>query len=104
MQFFNKRRFKGMNLVDLDCEAVIEVLSDRFTVEEIEGMCEGTTVATPTLTVECRSLLARLAAAPASTMSMRKALMSQVEFDDHNVFDPAVHEDYDTVHILGHHL
>jgi hypothetical protein len=99
---FNKYRSTGMKLVDLDREAVVKVRNDRFTIEEIQRMHEGKTVAEATLTAEYQALLNRLASVPASTMSTRKASMNQVEFDN-NVFAPAVYEDYDTDQIIGHH-
>lgn len=56
-----------------------------------------------TMTPECQSFLKRLADTPTSTMSIREELMNNVEFQN-KTYNPAIHNDWDTVHILAHHF
>ncbi|KAI8331639.1 hypothetical protein BD560DRAFT_451435 [Blakeslea trispora] len=71
------------------------IYAQRLTAEEIESLTSKVALVGPNLSPECRSLLSRLGAAPNSAMSFRRALFAYSEFQT-AVFDPAVHEDYDT--------
>lgn len=64
-----------MNIVDLDCEAVVDIVHDRFTIEEIQSMREGTEEEFPDsqLTPQCFSLIARLSEAKDTTSSIKAA-------------------------------
>ncbi|KAI8327203.1 hypothetical protein EDC96DRAFT_532473 [Choanephora cucurbitarum] len=79
------------------------LIHERLTAQEIESLTSKVALVDPNLSPECRSLLSRLGAAPNSAMSFRRALFAYSEFGT-TVFDPAVHEDYDTVFHLCHHF
>lgn len=86
-----------MNTIDLDREAVSDVLPNLFKQEQLEEMTNAAQFPQATLSAECHVLLDGLVAAPSSTGSIRRKLMQNKEFYDENStpFDPAIQAYHD---------